>query len=255
VTQRLNVGRKEIDALMLDPDGAVEGGVNGARYVAKVAIPRYGEEIRRHYDDIIGADLKGICARAGVPFDFRHFGIVCEFDEPFEVQMHDDELVLDQDVKGLIDIFGPVILKNAFLRTAGRRHGQKNIFPHLHFHFDRAPTHANQFSLFTRDPFDPEQLSPRSASTVFVANIAAYLQCRRERQHPGDGKEWLRSNHHIFADEDMGKLSGRIILEHAWDAPEGTGEIAVIDNRTVLHANYSRDERAKAWRIGAHYLF
>ncbi len=49
-------------------------------------------------------------------------------------------------------------------------------------------------------------------------------------------------------------LFGDVILEQPWDAPEGTGEIAVIDNRTVLHASYHKDGRTKGYAIGARYL-
>ena len=50
-------------------------------------------------------------------------------------------------------------------------------------------------------------------------------------------------------------LDYNIVLEQAWDAPRGTGEIVVIDNRTVQHAAYYRTPAGPGYPIGARYLY
>lgn len=55
-------------------------------------------------------------------------------------------------------------------------------------------------------------------------------------------------------DEPLDDVLGRIVLEHAWDRPEGTGEISLLYNRTVLHASYYRIKDTKGYPIGVRYL-
>ena len=64
----------------------------------------------------------------------------------------------------------------------------------------------------------------------------------------------VRANYDLFSGITAADLFGRIILEQPWDAPDGTGEIAVIDNRTVLHATYHKDGETRGYPIGARYL-
>ena len=37
----------------------------------------------------------------------------------------------------------------------------------------------------------------------------------------------------LFEKEDMEDIFGNIVLRQPWNEPEGTGEIAIIDNATV----------------------
>jgi alpha-ketoglutarate-dependent taurine dioxygenase len=52
----------------------------------------------------------------------------------------------------------------------------------------------------------------------------------------------------------MAPLLGEIIFEQPWNEPAGVGEIALIDNRTVLHATYHKDGSTRGYPIGARYL-
>jgi len=47
---------------------------------------------------------------------------------------------------------------------------------------------------------------------------------------------------------------GTIFLEQRWDAPDGCGDICMIDNRSVLHSSYKRASD-HGYRIGARYLY
>ena len=64
----------------------------------------------------------------------------------------------------------------------------------------------------------------------------------------------MNGSYTIFTDEKMNDVFNNIILEHAWDEPQGTGEISMLDNRTVYHASYYRDRFNKGYRIGVRYL-
>ena len=57
----------------------------------------------------------------------------------------------------------------------------------------------------------------------------------------------------LFADDAAAQL-GDVVLEQPWSEPHGTGEIAVIDNATVLHATYHKTDPIKGYPIGARYL-
>jgi hypothetical protein len=48
---------------------------------------------------------------------------------------------------------------------------------------------------------------------------------------------------------------GQVLLELGWRAPAGTGEIALLDNRTVLHASYYPRAQQKGYPIAVRYLF
>ena len=52
----------------------------------------------------------------------------------------------------------------------------------------------------------------------------------------------------------MGQIIDNVVLEQRWDEPEGVGEIAMIDNATMLHASYYRDISELGYRIGVRYL-
>lgn len=254
---RLNINTKEIESLINNPRGAIEGNINGHHYRAWIAIPDYADKIKNHYPEHISVSLDSICQTTAVPFNFKHFGVICEFEKQIEIQLHDRELNLDDNVRKLVDIFGPLLLKKVYFDSYCRQLGHRNRFPHLHFHRDRDFASPSTYSLFSRDPFDPEQIEPRTSSTLFISNITAYLQCLREGRHDQVREGGVTSHCKLFKknhDEDIEKLMDRIILQSTWNEPRGTGEISVLDNRTVLHASYYQNQATKAYRIGVRYL-
>jgi len=230
---------ENLRGLREDSDRTVCGTIGGSRYRARVIIPHYGHRIARHY----GCDLAG----APVDFGFASFGLHCAFESPTEIDLYSSDLRLCDAVRDLIARFGPVTFANAYM-AADKREGQRNIFPSLDFHYDRAPEHENQYSLFHRDPFCKIQKEPRKSTTLILANTVAYLQ---ERKEGGDLSKF-RSLHHLFEQEHIPNLVGEIMLETAWSAPQGTGEIVVFDNRTVLHASFYKGDAG--YPIGVRYL-
>ncbi len=232
-----------LSALHRAPATPVEGRVNGSRYTARLAIPNYAKRIAAHY----GVALDGI----DIPFDFQHFGLVIDFDKPVELQLYDEDRVLDDGLRGLIERFGPIALRNAYLPERSRTEAQRNIFQNLSFHQDRGGTQEDCYSLFWRDPFDPVHWAARTSSTLFLANVVAYLQALRE----GHGKHEFKGLYKLFENEEVPALVGEVLFEQPWQAPEGTGEISVLDNRTVLHASYYARDIDKGYPIGVRYLF
>ncbi len=250
---RLTIGKAALDHLSRNPSEIVEGKINGSRYRAGIVIPDYARNIGSHFASVGADDLDAICRRTLIPFEFSTFGLFFEFDRPIDLAIHAEDMTLDEDLRFMLARFGPVIIRNAHLPRDGQKESQRNIFPHLNFHFDRGANQPTQYSLFIRDPFDSVQAQPRLSSTVFVANIVAHLQYAKERGiQPHAGKK--RSRYDVFLDEPMDDVLGRIVLEHAWDRPVGTGEISLLHNRTVLHASYYRIKDTKGYPIGVRYL-
>jgi len=240
--------------LFLDPAREVRGTLDGVPYSAAIAIADYGDRVARHYRDIVPDGLKIACAEAEIPFGLTHFGLVVSFARPVEFGVHDEDMVLDDSIRALIARFGPVIFRNARIAATVRDRFHRNIFPHLRFHVDRGSQMPNQYSCFTRDPSVSEQRAPRASSTLFAANLVAWLEqvrCSGGTVRPAG----VRSSYDIFHSAVMAPLLGNIILEQPWAAPDGTGEICVIDNRTVLHASYYKDGSTAGYPIGARYLF
>ncbi len=242
------------EPLLANPEGQVQGLFEGTPYIARVAIPHYGERISRHYRDILPDGLGAACAGAEIPFDLSQFGLIVTFAKPAEIAVHDANMGLDEEIRALVNRFGPVIFRNATVEESVREKFHRNIFPHLRFHFDRGPNVPNQFSCFTRDPNDSEQRHPRTSSTLFIANIVSWLELVRTGSCTPGGETGVRPNYDLFEGADMAPLLDNIILEQPWSEPEGTGEIAVIDNRTLLHASYHKNALNKGYRIGARYL-
>jgi hypothetical protein len=247
----------DLDATRLFDGSRFEssGRVNGATYQARVLIADYDRRIESHYGDITAPGLGAVCATASIPFGFRHFGVLFAFDRLTEIDIHDADMVLRDGLRDAIARFGAVVFRNAFLSVDLRRRAHRNIFPHLRFHYDRGPRHENRYSLFTRDPFDPVQAEPRLSSTLIAANIVAYLQLREESPCDVAKERGMRASYDLFGGQDMDGVLGNIVLEQAWDAPRGTGEIVVIDNRTVQHAAYYRTPAGPGYPIGARYLY
>jgi hypothetical protein len=180
-----------------------------------------------------------------------NFGFVCEFDRPIELDLYDQDRNLDDGVREIVHRFGPVIIRNAQLPADGET--QRNIFSNLNFHFDSGSNQPSQYSLFIRDPLDPVQVQPRTSSTVSVANIVAHLQHAREQQRRPQDLAW-QTRYDIFLKENIAALTDNVVLEHAWTAPEGTGEISLLYNRTVLHTSYYRNSTLKGYPISVRYL-
>lgn len=242
------------DPLLHRPEHGIKGLFNGIPYSAQIAIPDYGARVVKHYADVAPEGLDVACSQAGVPFDIPRFGLIINFDHMAEIAIHCGNMVLDESIRALVGQFGPVIFRNAYIAGPVRQRFHRNIFPHLRFHFDRGADAINQYSCFTRDPFDMEQKRPRASSTLFIANIVAWLETTRTGSGTPGQEHGVCANYDLFAGITAADLFGRIILEQPWDEPDGTGEIAVIDNRTVLHATYNKDGKTSGYPIGARYL-
>ncbi len=134
------------------------------------------------------------------------------------------------------------------------RHKSVALGTAIGFHIDRSPNQPTPYSMFTRDPFDSEQAEPRTALTLFVANIVAYLQLLKEKQCDSGTEKGVRTLYNIYSQTHMLDVLNQIVLEQAWSAPHGTGEICILDNRTVQHASYYRDAARQGYRIGVRYV-
>jgi len=253
MTVSFNISPADYDTLTRAPGQPLSGQMGRAGFTAQVAIAGYSAKVKDHYGALYGESLNDACDTAEITSLFENFGLICRFDAPTELNIHDQDRVLDPAIKVAIDRFGALILKNAYLGEVDREQGQHNIFPNLKFHFDRASNQVEQYSMYSRNPFNPEQVEPRESSTVFIGNDVACCQDHKEG-HLSGVKKWRRTNHVLFAGEDVPKLIGNVILEHPWDEPKGTGEISLIDNRTILHASYYRSSSRGGYRIGVRYL-
>jgi len=251
MTPVFSLRTEEVQNLISASERSVHGSVNGAKFQARIAIPHYDRAIADYYGGDLPHGLAAYAAKTKIPFRFRHFGLIVEFEKSIELHLHDGDMILDAGLRNLVAEFGPVVVRNVVLDAAQRDRFHRNMFPHLDFHTDRGENQPNQYSLFTRDPSDPVQASPRESSTVFIANIVGPLQCARE----GDPQDstGVRALYRIFKTEDTESLMGRVIVRQPWNAPPGTGEVTVLDNRTVLHASYHKPGRG--YPIGTRYLY
>ncbi|MDH5446015.1 MAG: hypothetical protein OEY52_10685 [Gammaproteobacteria bacterium] len=244
----------ELTQLLQNPHGAVIGSYQGKSFSLRFSIPDYAGHITNYYQDILSTDLQSLSQKVEIPFNFKHFGLICEFSESIELNLHDADMNLNPSIKQLVDRAGPVMIQNAYLASHMRDMGHRNRFPHLSFHVDRSPNQPTPYSMFTRNPFDDEQKEPRTASTVFVANIVAYLQLVKEQQCDPATEKGVRTLYNIFGSTDMTQVLHKIVLEQAWNQPRGIGEICIQDNRTVQHASYYRDAARNGYRIGVRYV-
>jgi len=251
---KTKLGSRLLETLVLNPFEAMPGVYNGHRFSLKVLIPDYEKIIKEHYAAYIPSDLSEINSRLILPSDFKHFGVVCEFENLTEVELYDEYMTLDNYVRESIRRFGPIIFKNVFFNEKRRSDGHRNRFPHLNFHVDRSVKQATHYSCYLRDCFDQEQQQPRKSSTLFIANIVGYLQAVKEKQYSPSEQEKHISHVDIFRDVDVAQLINQLIIEHAWNEPIGCGEISIIDNTTVLHSSYYRNKLEKGYRIGVRYL-
>jgi len=224
------------------PYSEIRGTLFGSGFTARVAIPDYGDRVAQHYR----CDLSSLSPE----LDFDNLGAVLDFAEPTELNVHDGELRLDGMLRDLLKQFGVVLLRNAYQPQGQRAATQRNVFSCLRFHVDRGDTQPERYSLFWRDPFDPVQRMPRSSSTLILPYATAYLQALAE----GHGSHQFKLLYHLFQNAEVRPLIGKILFELPWQAPEGTGEIALLDNRRVLHASYYEDSAKKGYPISVRYL-
>jgi len=247
------IGDEGIAALQLEPDGTFTGRAAGSPFKAKIAIPQYAARIARHYANLLPQGLKAACDALGIAPAFDNFGLIVDFEQPVELQLYDSNLVVNDDLRRAIDAFGPVVMRNAHVHQRERGKCQHNIFPDLRFHTDRGGSQPNQISMYTRDCSDPVQREPRTSSTIFIANAVGPLQAKREA-NGNAAPEDFKIRYDIFQAAPLDQLLGDIVLDQPWTASTPVGEIAAIDNRSVLHASYYRNQRAAGYAIGTRYL-
>lgn len=252
-TNRLALSDAALTKLARTPTETVEGGTGSAAFQARIVIPNYAEQIARHYADLAPNGLASICSRTSIVQPFRDFGLICTFNNATELPIHTPDLTLHEGIRDLVHRFGPIVIRNAYLPARDRKADQNNIFPTLQFHFDRGPNQPTQYSLFYRDPFDAIQAAPRESSTVHCANIVAHLQFAKESGEPPESLAW-RGFYNLFAEADMTEILDKLLLEHRWNAPHGTGEISVLFNGEILHASYYRRTAIKGYPISVRYL-
>lgn len=245
-----DVPQQTIPRLNADPKKPLGLRVGGHACTAQICIPDADKKVSAHFRDLLPRGVSALVAEEYLAQPFQHFGVRLRFDEPAQVDIYDRDLLLAEDLKALITAYGTVMLENVCMSESCRNEGQRNIFPDLDFHFDRSPNQPNRYSLFCRDPFDDIQRTKRDSSTLIIPNVVAYLQQLREGFAAAECK---RAMYRIFKNMDLDPLMNNIILEQEWRAPEGVGEICLLDNRTVFHASYYR--YGKGYPIGVRYLF
>lgn len=236
------------------PEQSVALQIGGIGVTASIVISDYGQCLRDAYEKALSCSIKAASDSAQIDFDFSHFGLLLSFDHPYQLRAHDQQSRLLGDIKSLVAEFGVLTLHNVCLTEDIRDFGHRNRFPHLNFHRDRNSSQPTPYSLYTRDPEDAEQQQPRISSTLFIANIVAYLQSLLEQKYHYTESPGVLSHYDIFHDSFMHPLLNTVMLEQKWDQPEGVGEVSVIDNRQVLHSSYCRRKGLMGYRIGVRYL-
>ena len=240
--------------LLRNPDKVLTGEQAGKRYSVKIALPYYRQRLEQHYRDVLPQGLQAFCQQVEISFGLEHYGVIIDLGDTVEVHPHDNEAVLNENLRSMIAKFGAVIIRNANIVSQLREYGHRNRFPHLNFHVDRSVNQPTQYSMYARNPFDEEQKYPRTSSTLFVPTIVGHLQSVKEGLVNPLTDKGLKATYTIFTKENMNDVLGNIILEHRWDMPEGVGEISMLDNRTSLHSSYYRDPNNKGYKIGVRYL-
>lgn len=241
--------------LARQPEARIQGNYLGTGFTVKVALPFMPARIARYYEALLGGEsLDGLAQRIGTTPPFNHFGLICAFDTPVNLAVFGEDMRLSEDFRAAEDAFGPIMFRNASADLPGVAAPQTNIFSHLKFHFDRGETQPERYSLFLRDGNCPTQCEPRKSGTVIVPNVVAYLQALKETGSAQDAERMLKASRKLFETEDIRPLKGEIMIEQTWDAPAGTSEVTVIDNRTVFHASCYPDAKTPGYPIGVRYL-
>jgi hypothetical protein len=231
-----------LERLLRQPDLPVRGTASGQSFTARILVPEIGRAARTHYADLPDVERE----LAAMPF--RHFGLSVRFDAPHRLPAFDADLHLAPDLRRAIDAVGVCIFSNAVLPVAPDKVFQKNIFPDLKFHTDRGGLFDNQVSLFYRNPKDPEHRPPRRTSTLIIPNAVFRMQAARE----GLLEKAAARNLELFDPQSVRDAVGKVMVEMAWDGPDGTGEVCLFDNRTVVHASHHDGE--KHYPIAVQYL-
>ena len=236
---------KALKLLRQQPNETLPCCWNQREVTVRLGIPHYQYNLQRHYQLPTSTFPR-----------FRHLGLIIEFEQATELALHDDEMRLPSEARVLMEEFGPVVLKNAYLPGNIEDVGHRNRFPHLNFHRDRNEHQPTPYSLFYRNPFDDIQKYTRTASTLFISNQHA----RAELQATGLGiaPSTDLSHTHLYTEVHNASLIkdylGTLILEQPWDRVQGTGEICLQDNRQLMHASYYHNASRDGYRIGVRYL-
>lgn len=245
----------ELESLGRLPEASLKGQFQGTGFTAQIGIPHLSVGIAEHYRDLLaGRRPEELAEEISTAKPFRHFGLICTFDKPLEIDIFDAGMRLHEGFRAAIDVFGAIVLRNARASDGAAPEPQTNIFSHLKFHFDRGETQPERYSLFLRDPKSAAQRPPRLSSTLIVANVVAYLQALKESGSIETAQSTLRASRPLFKGENVMPMTKTFVLEQPWDEPAGTAETTIIDNRTVLHASYYRDAKTAGYPIGVRYL-
>jgi hypothetical protein len=236
---------KALNLLRQQPTESLPACWNQRAVTVRLGIPHYQENLQQHYQ-----------LPASNFTRFRHFGLIIEFGQATELALHDEDMRLPAEARVLMEEFGPVLLKNAYLPGNIEAVGHRRRLPHLSFHRNRNEHERAPYSLLYRNPFDDAQKHPRTASTLFVSNQHA----RAELNAKGLGITPSADLSHCYLYEDVQNATlikdflGTRILEQPWDLAEGTGEICLKDNRQLLHASYYHNASHDGYQIGERYL-
>jgi len=252
VFEYLLIPQEAITKLLETPASAHVFMLQGSRYRLSLGIVGYAQHLQNFYGAALQAGFSQAESLSGIEFCYQHFGLFIHFESPVQITMHSPNDELLGNSRRLIETFGFVAISNAYLPESIRDNGHRNRFPHLNFHRDRNSAQPTPYSLYTRNPFDPEQCQPRISSTLVTANLVGYLQSMRQGDY--EKTRELQSHYDLFGCEDMSEVIGRVVVEQRWDQPLGCGEIAMLDNRKVLHSSYIRQPPAQGYRIGVRYL-
>ena len=176
----------------------VTGYLQGIAFEAELIIPDYAENIVQYYSEFSPVELSELAIYFSLNTPFLSMGVRLRFEQPVHLSLHTKDMLLYPEVQKLVRLFGPVILQNAILDDCGSDNEHKAIFADLRFHRDRGDGLDRQYSLYYRDPFDPEQALPRTSSTVFMSNMAVYLQYQREQKQTSLSAG-VKSHYNLFS--------------------------------------------------------
>ena len=253
--QRLILPHGLIADLLANPVQAQELQICGTDCLVRIVIPNYFKALQKFYGESLIPDQNSIEQESGLPLPFKHFGIELKFRDSTTLYLHNQENQLEGDLKPLMQTFGAVILKNVVFESSIREEHHRNRFPHLKFHRDRTEHQPTRYSMYSRDPLDEEQRKPRSASTLFMPNILAYIQAKKEGRHIELQGQGVLMHYHLFEERELlTEEIGKVIVEHRWNEPEGCGEVSMLDNKDLLHASYYHDAMHSGYRISVRYL-
>ncbi|HIA46934.1 MAG TPA: hypothetical protein EYN96_02940 [Candidatus Hydrogenedentes bacterium] len=195
---RLSFTANQIQQLKTNPLRTVIGRMSGRAFDARILIPDYDQRIEEEYSDCVDLGLMDECSRIGLPFTLNQFGLRIVFQEAVMIEMYHEGMTLEPNSRRVVEAFGPLFLENAYLPARNRTDGHNARFEHLNFHRDRGSHQQEQVSIYLRNPFDEIQAQPRTISTLFIANIVAHLQNKREGGDAEPGNEGPAMRYRFF---------------------------------------------------------